>query len=162
MKKTFFKLLIVSLSVIATPSFSQIAVSENKNHESMLASNDPNLAANKKLVYDFWREVFEGGNMNLAEKYLTESYIQHNPNVATGRKSFIDFFSKFKSPQPIKNRVSMPLVSITAERDIVVLSFVQENKNPNDSSKTYTTTSFDMFRIENGKIAEHWDSMQKM
>jgi predicted SnoaL-like aldol condensation-catalyzing enzyme len=161
MKNIFFKLLIASLFMTAIPSFSQIAVTENKNHESMLASNDPNLAKNKKLVYDFWREVIEAGNMNLAGKYLTESYIQHNPNIATGRQAFVDFFSKFTSPQPIKNRISMPLVSITAERDIVVLSFVEEQKDPRDSSKTYTTTSFDMFRIENGKIAEHWDGMQK-
>ena len=31
-----------------------------------------------------------------------------------------------------------------------------------DSTKKYTTTWFDMFRIENGKIAEHWDTAEKM
>jgi predicted SnoaL-like aldol condensation-catalyzing enzyme len=39
----------------------------------------------------------------------------------------------------------------------VVLSFAQEHKDAKDSSKSHTTTWFDMFRIEGGKIAEHWD-----
>ena len=95
--------------------------------------------------------------MELAEKYMAENYIQHNPNVPTGRAAFIDFFSKVKKPRPIESKVAAPLVSITAEGDLVVLSFVRENADPKDSTKKYTTTWFDMFRIENGKIAEHWD-----
>lgn len=162
MNKCFYRLLIVFICVIATPVFSQVAVTENKDHESMLLSADPKLVANKKLVYDFWREVFEGGHMDLAEKYIAENYIQHNPKVATGRQGFIDFFSKIKKPQPIAKRISAPLVSITAEGDMVILSFVREYKDPYDKTKTYTTTWFDMFRVENGKIAEHWDAMQKI
>lgn len=54
-----------------------------------------------------------------------------------------------------------PLVSIVAERDTVVLGFVREYADPKDISRKYTTTWFDMFRIENGKIVEHWDSALK-
>lgn len=54
-----------------------------------------------------------------------------------------------------------PLVSIVAERDIVVLGFVREYAEPKDASRKYTTTWFDMFRIENGKIVEHGDSAMK-
>lgn len=53
--------------------------------------------------------------------------------------------------------LASPLVSIVAEGDLVVLSFVREGVDPKDASKTYTTTWFDMFRIESGKIAKHWD-----
>jgi predicted SnoaL-like aldol condensation-catalyzing enzyme len=81
--------------------------------------------------------------------------------VPTGRSAFVEFFTKFKKPKPIETKVSAALVSITAEGNIVVLSFVRELADPKDSSKTYTTTWFDMFRIENGKIAEHWDPAQK-
>ena len=41
------------------------------------------------------------------------------------------------------------------------LSFVDERKDPKDAAKKYTTTWFDMFRVENGKIAEHWDPASK-
>ena len=54
-----------------------------------------------------------------------------------------------------------PLVAITAEGDLVILSFVREHADPKDPAQKYTTTWFDMFRIENGKIAEHWDPATK-
>ncbi|GGY80906.1 hypothetical protein GCM10011613_27450 [Cellvibrio zantedeschiae] len=146
---------------ISSLGFAQLPVTANPDHTAMLASKDPKLAANKKLVYDFWREVFEAGHLELAPKYMTETYIQHNPTVATGRKAFVDFFGQFKKPQAIADKVNAPLVSITAEGDLVTLAFVSERKDPKDPSKTYTTTWFDMFRIENGKIAEHWDPMAK-
>ena len=139
----------------------QVPVQANLDHEKLVASADPLLAANKRLVYDFWREVFEGGHLDLAEKYLTESYIQHNPTVPTGRAGFVNFFSKFSKPKPIEAKVKAPLISIVAEGDYVVLSFVRTLVEPSDPTKKYTTTWFDKFRIENGKIAEHWDAAQK-
>ncbi len=57
--------------------------------------------------------------------------------------------------------MSAPLVSITAEGDIVILSFVRELADRKDPPKKYTTTWFDTFRIENGKIAEHWDRAER-
>jgi predicted SnoaL-like aldol condensation-catalyzing enzyme len=138
-----------------------VPVLANPDHAKMLASPDPKLAANKKLVYDFWREVFEGGHMEFADKYMAESYIQHNPNVPTGRRAFVDFFSRVAAPKPIEPRVKAPLVAIVADGDIVVLAFARENADPGDPAKKYTTTWFDMFRIQDGKIAEHWDPAQK-
>ena len=139
----------------------QVPVQANPNHEQLLASPDARLAANKRLVYDFWREVFEAGHMELADKYMAEGYIQHNPNVPTGRAAFVAFFSKVSKPKPIEARVKAPLVAITAEGDLVILSFVREAADPKDASKKYTTTWFDMFRIEGGRIAEHWDAATK-
>jgi predicted SnoaL-like aldol condensation-catalyzing enzyme len=151
---------IVALA-ISVSGRAQVPVTPTTDQEAQLASADPKLAANKRLVFDFWREVFEGGHMEFAEKYMAETYIQHNPNVPTGRAAFIEFFTKFRKPKPIEPKISAPLVSITAERDLVTLSFVREYPDPKDASKKYTTTWFDMFRIENGKIAEHWDPALK-
>ena len=53
------------------------------------------------------------------------------------------------------------LVAIQAEGDYVTLSFVREYDDPAAKGKKYTTTWFDMFRIVNGKIVEHWDSATK-
>ena len=139
----------------------QVPVQANSNHEQLLASADSRVAANKRLVYDFWREVFEGGHMELAERYMAESYVQHNPNVPTGRAAFVEFFSKFAKPKPVEPRVKAPLVAVVAEGDLVVLSFVREAPDPKDATKKYTTTWVDMFRVEGGKIAEHWDAAPK-
>jgi predicted SnoaL-like aldol condensation-catalyzing enzyme len=135
----------------------QVPVQASPNQEQLLAATDPQAGANKRLVYDFWREVFEGGHMEFADKYMAESYIQHNPNVATGRAAFVDFFSKFVKPKPIESRIKAPLVAVVAEGNMVILSFVRQTADPKDAEKKYTTTWFDMFRIEDGKIAEHWD-----
>ena len=135
----------------------QLPVVPAANQEALLASADPGLAANKKLVFDFWREVFEAGHMDLAEKYMAESYLQHNPNVPTGRAAFVAFFTQHVKPKAIQPRIAAPLVTIVAEGDKVILSFVRETSDPKDAAKKSTTTWFDMFRIENGKIVEHWD-----
>lgn len=147
----------VLLLALLAPAWGQVPVTAAPDQEALLASADARLAANKKLVYDFWREVFEGGHLELAEKYMAEGYVQHNPNVPTGRAAFVEFFGRFAKPKPIETRIKAPLVSIVAERDLVVLSFAREHTDPKDASKKYTTTWFDMFRIEGGKIAEHWD-----
>ncbi len=157
MKKAPTVLGLVCALAMAPAAQAQLPVQANPNQEQLLKSPDARLAANKRLVYDFWREVFEARHMELAEKYMAESYIQHNPNVPTGRAAFVDFFSKLSKPKPIEPRVKAPLVAIVAEGDLVVLSFVSERKDPKDTTKKYTTTWFDMFRVANGKIAEHWD-----
>lgn len=147
--------------LFATSAYAQVPVSRAPDHAVLLASSDVKLAQNKRLVYDFWREVFEAGHLELAEKYLAESYIQHNPTVPTGRAAFVEFFSKFKKPGPIEPKVLASLVAITAEADLVILSFVRELPDPKDPSKNYTTTWFDMFRVKDGKIVEHWDPAAK-
>jgi predicted SnoaL-like aldol condensation-catalyzing enzyme len=42
-----------------------------------------------------------------------------------------------------------------------ILTFVHEAADPKDPTNKYTTSWFDMFRIEGGKIAEHWDPATK-
>ena len=153
----FFLMFVLSSPLVL---YAQIPPVANPDHERMLASVDPKLAANKRLVYDFWREVLEARHMDLANKYLTESYIQHNPNVATGRAALVKYFSQFPTT-PIAAHVKAPLINIVAEGDLVIVCSVQPMPDAKDPSKSYTTTQFDMFRIEGGKIAEHWDPDRK-
>jgi predicted SnoaL-like aldol condensation-catalyzing enzyme len=148
-------------AAVAGPALAQVPVQAEADHGKLLAAADPALAANKRLVYDFWREVLEAGHLELAEKYLAEGYVQHNPNVPTGRKGFVEFFGQFAKPQAIQARVQAPLVAITAEGDRVVLAFVKPTGEKKEGIVRPTTTWFDMFRVEHGKIVEHWDGAQK-
>jgi len=150
-----------TIFVLNSFAFAQPGRAQQSSQQSWLKSDNPVLASNKKIVYDFWREVLEAGHLDLAEKYMTETYIQHNPNVPTGRQGFIDFFSKFRKPQPIVDSIKGPLIAILAEGDRVVLVFNRELPEPKDPTKKYTTTSFEMLRIEGGKVAEHWDNATK-
>ncbi len=156
----FFILFLLSVTVSNVQA--QLPVKPLAPQLELLKSDNPKYAANKKLVYDMWREFIEAGHMEVAEKYFTETYMQHNPNAATGRKALVAFFSKWAKPQAISDTIKSQVVAIVAEGDLVVISFVSERTDPNDVNKKYTTTWFDMFRIEKGKIAEHWDSSEKM
>ena len=159
---TILRFLILAATLwFGLPAHAQVPPSPNPDQEGMLASADPKLAANKRLVYDFWREVFEARHMELASKYMLDSYIQHNPNVPSGLAAFVEFFSRDAKPKPIEARIVRPLVAIVAEGDLVTLVFAREYDDPKESGKKYTTTWFDMFRIEQGKIAEHWDPALK-
>ena len=162
---TILRLAAAAALLGAGAAHAQLPVVPTANQEALLASADPALAANKRLVFDFWREVFEAGHMDLADKYMAETYVQHNPNVPTGRAAFVAFFTQYVKPKAIQPRIAAPLVTIVAEGDKVILSFVRETGDPKDAAKgngkSATTTWFDMFRIENGKIAEHWDCAPK-
>ena len=149
------KVLLLSLIVLfAVSAFAQ-------DQKAMLYSKNAKLAQNKKLVYNFWREILEAGHIEFADKYMMESYIQHNPNVATGRQPIVDYFTKYVKPIPVVDTIKAPLIAIVAEGDLVVLTFKQVYPDPKETGKTYTSTWFDMLRVENGKIAEHWDPSTK-
>ena len=145
------------VALFAAPVFAAMPVVAAPDQAILLQSKDKKLAANKKASYDFFRIVLRGLHLDQADKYMTEGYIQHNPNAETGIKGFKDFFTRLGPPQAIEATVP-GLVAIQAEGDYVTLSFVRQYDNPKDKSKKYTTTWFDMFRIVNGKIVEHWDS----
>jgi len=127
--------------------------------KAMLASKDPQLAANKKLVWDMWRTFLQGGDIDAADKYLAPEYHQHNPNAETGLAGVKAYFqAQGRKATPPKDSIDR-LVAIVAERDLVTLALVREGKDKD--GKPYTTTWFDMFRVAKGKIVEHWDTATK-
>ena len=127
------------------------------------APMDKQAKKNLDMVLEWWRVVIQGGHLDQASKYQAEDYIQHNPNVNTGRAGFVEFFSKFSKPKnPIPDKLDNPPVVMGAKGDFVWLIFETEQKDPRDPSKTYHSNSFEVIRIQNGKVQEHWDSAQKM
>ncbi len=116
--------------------------------------------ANLKLVMDWWREVVFARHVDLAPKYMAEDYVQHDPNVPSGRTAFVGMFGT-RAPQPIPDTLPHPPVKEFAKGDYVVLFWEHEDKDPADASKTYVFNTFDVVRIQNGKIREHWDSSLK-
>jgi len=131
---------------------------ETRTSEAMNAKEKANL----QHVRSWWLECLEGRNLDATAKYQADSYIQHNINFPTGRAGFMKVFGeRFKAaggpvtPPPTEFK-SPPVVQF-AKGDFVVLVWEREGKDPVDPSKTYKYNTYDMLRIENGKVAEHWD-----
>ena len=123
---------------------------------AMLESDDPQLVANKTLVWNMWREFLQGGDIDAADKYLAPEYHQHNPNADTGRAAVKEYFrAAGMQKSEVKDYIER-LVAITAEGDLVTLALVREEVD--SSGEAYTTTWFDMFRVQDGMIVEHWDT----
>jgi predicted SnoaL-like aldol condensation-catalyzing enzyme len=128
---------------------------------ALLKSADPRLAANKKLVFDMYRSIVNAGRTDLAEKFFTKGYIQHNPNVASGRDALVEYIKKTRPVRPIPDTIGFPVISIMAEGDMVLVASVEYADDPEKPGARYSTTHFDLYRVENGLIAEHWDNLQK-
>ena len=156
MKSLVSSIVLLLLAMVANAAEPVVAT---KDQASLLKSSDPQLAANKKLVFDMWRTFLTAHHIDEADKFLAPEYHQHNPNAETGLEGVKAYF-RSQNLQPTAIPDTIPgLVSMVAERDLVVLALVREGKDKD--GKPYTTTWFDMFRIANGKIVEHWDTATK-
>jgi predicted SnoaL-like aldol condensation-catalyzing enzyme len=108
----------------------------------------------KKNAVDFYKLAYEGNPRKAIELYVGAEYIQHNPEVENGVEGFINYFERMQKEYPNK---SIEFVRVIAENDLVALHTHQIWPN-NDE---YVTMDF--FRFDNnGKIVEHWDSIQQI
>ncbi len=123
-----------------------------------LASSDATLAANKRLVFDLWRTVVDAGHVEKADELLAEGYIQHSPVLRTGRKAFKEIFSVVPR-RDIPELVQPPLVTSIAEGNLVVMSLLERVAATKDSP-AFVSTHFNLFRVDNGRLAEHWHSVR--
>lgn len=157
--------LAAATTILAMMTFAhaQEAVVAAKNKEVLFTSPDPKLNANKQVAYHIMRDLLEANHWELADKYISKGYIQHNPNAASGRAAVVDLFThvlKVKKT-PIPKKLDLPVVFISTEDDLVTVATVRKDKDPKAPSKTYTTTWLDTWRIVGGKAVEHWDSSPK-
>ena len=113
-----------------------------------------NLNRNKENAIAFYRMSYEGNPREAVQLYVGSDYIQHNPLVGDGKEPFIKYFERMAREYPDK---SIEFVRKVAEDNLVVLHTHQVWPG----NEEYVTMDFFRFD-ENGKIVEHWDSMQQI
>ena len=86
------------------------------------------------------------------EKYGGSHYTQHNPQAPDGFDAFIQFVEGFVQQFP---QLSLDIKRAVAEGDLVVTHSLLKT-SPEDRG----TAVADNFRLEVGKVVEHWDVMQ--
>jgi predicted SnoaL-like aldol condensation-catalyzing enzyme len=113
-----------------------------------------NLEENKKNAIAFYKTAYEGNPKLAIEKYVGQTYIQHNPVVNDGPQGFIEYFERMTKEYPDK---SIEFIRCIAEGNLVALHTIQTWPG----NEQYVTMDF--FRFDdNGKICEHWDSIQEV
>jgi predicted SnoaL-like aldol condensation-catalyzing enzyme len=108
---------------------------------------------NKQTVVEFYELAFNAKQPEQAvDKYLGPQYIQHNPQAPDGADAFIGFVTGFAGQFP---ELSIEIKRVVGEGDIVVTHGLIKT-----SAEDPGTVAADFFRLENGKIVEHWDVLQ--
>jgi predicted SnoaL-like aldol condensation-catalyzing enzyme len=153
----------VLIAFAVSPARAQEPVLGASDADALFHSADPALDRNKQAAYHIEKDLLEAGHWEMADQWLTDRYIQHNPNAASGRAGVVAYFTKVLkvAPKPIAAKLSHPVVAVLAEGDYVVVITPRTMKDPKDPMKTYTTSWFDMWRFVDGKADEHWDGATK-
>jgi len=107
---------------------------------------------NKKTVVDFYESGLNQKDFEAASKYFGPRYTQHNPNAADGPEGFKAFLQFLKEKFPASRS---EIKRVFADGDYVILH-VHAVREPG----TRGVAVVDIFKLENGKIVEHWDVVQ--
>ena len=108
--------------------------------------------ANKAAVLAFYDAALNKLDYEAAAKYLGGQYKQHNPTAADGPEGLKAFIAFLKANFPQTH--SEVTMSFT-DGDYVILR-VHAVRTPGTAGNAIV----DIFRLENGKVVEHWDSVQ--
>ena len=117
-----------------------------------VAGNSAQEETNKKVVLDFYEKGLNQKDFDAAAKHFGPRYIQHNPGAPDGIEGFKAFIAQRKEKFP---NAKSEIKRTFAEGDYVILH-VHGRPRPGERGVAIV----DIFRLENGKIVEHWDVVQ--
>jgi predicted SnoaL-like aldol condensation-catalyzing enzyme len=139
--------------------FAQEPVVGVDDPESLFVDADPVLHRNKQATLRIMRELLQCGQWDRAGEWLTQRYIQHNPNAASGLDGVIYFFTQvLKVPRTDScPELTTEIVAVMADDDYVTVLWPRTYPDPRTPGKTYSTSWFDTWRFVDGKADEHWD-----
>jgi len=132
-------ILILTIAVIA---FGVYAWAQNTSQEEQ----------NKKTVLAFYQAAINDKDFAAASKYLGDKYIQHNPMAASGPEGLKAFVELAKKSFP---EYRTEFKKVFADGNYVIVH-CHEKANAQDRGSAV----IDIFRLENGKVVEHWDVIQ--
>lgn len=107
---------------------------------------------NKEVIRRFYKEFFNDHVIDSADRYVREDYIQHNPGVDQGREALKAAFAQKFIEHP---EFCLNIQMMIAEKDMVAVYL--KNVAPDGTTRCRVV---DIYRLEDGKLAEHWDVLQ--
>ncbi|AGB22233.1 hypothetical protein Mycsm_01849 [Mycobacterium sp. JS623] len=114
----------------------------------------PDLEGNKAIVIDYYQTAFGGNPEKAIADHFGDRYVQHNPDAADGPEAFTGFVNWPRGQYP---NLQLDIKRVIAEGDMVVTHshLILEPGTPGQALA-------DFFRLESGKVVEHWDVIQQV
>ena len=114
---------------------------------------------NLQSALHIMRELLQCNQWHRADEWITDRYIQHNPNAESGLDGVVYYFTEVLQREPNMDcgELTTEVVAVMAQDDLVTVIMPREYEDPRNPGETYTTTWFDTWRFVDGKADEHWD-----
>ena len=111
------------------------------------------LKSNKTIVRECYRKIIRDLDLSLVDSYVKDDYIQHSPTVKNGKAGLLEMLHFLKTlPKPAEETPS-PVIRLIGEGDLVAVHL-------NVGFMGRRMAVIDLFRLEDGLLAEHWDAGQ--
>lgn len=134
---------------------------------AVAADPSPERTAIKRLLIEFEADLSRMVRDNVVQervvevmtKYVAEDYVQHDPNApGNGLDNLIEHFRHV----PAGNGTPPPVVNVTLEGDLACVMMKAPTPDPTSPGETYDWYILTVFRVRDGKLAEHWSAFRKM
>src|ERR671913_2113831 len=115
--------LVAALLSVGSALHAQEPVVGVKDPESLFTDKDPALNRNKQAALRIMRELLQCGQWDRAGEWLTDRYIQHNPNAASGLKGVVTYFTQVVKVKRIDkcDKLTTAVVAVMADDDYVTV-----------------------------------------
>ena len=140
------------LALAATSTPASASTPTSNTNRPALSSADGQAQANAKLVEYFTDQLFNDYNLSVVGKYVSPDYLQHNPTVGNGPADLQKLATTIHTQSP---KAKFTTVRLVAEGDLVF----QQDQIVTAPGAT-PRDDFDIYRVENGKLVEHWDVLE--
>jgi predicted SnoaL-like aldol condensation-catalyzing enzyme len=157
--KTLFRLFALLSLTFSYTLFAQEPVIGVDNPEALFRDDNPVYHRNKQATFHIMKELLQCNQWDRAGEWLTDKYLQHNPNAASGLAGVVYYFTQVAKRPADKacSEFTQEIVAVIAEDDYVTVLWPRVYDHPNKPGEKYYTTWFDTWRFVDGKADEHWD-----
>ncbi|MFF5138399.1 nuclear transport factor 2 family protein [Streptomyces sp. NPDC013157] len=141
---------------------------DREDYKAAVAQGDtPERTAVKRLLVDFEADLarmvrddtVQENVVDVMKRYIVEDYVQHDPNApGNGRDNIIEHFRRV----PTGNGTPPPVVNVTVEGDLACVMMKAPTPDPTNPGETYDWYILTVFRVRDGRLAEHWSAFRKM
>lgn len=139
-------------AAIAAAALIAIAVVTSTDAAAQEARDRAQEARNKQVAIDFYNAAINEKDWEKAVRFIGPRYAQHSIYMQDGPEGIRDLVSRLKEQFPLNHG---EIKRAFADRDLVVLH-VRARRTP----EAQGWCVFEMMRLENGKVVEHWDTFQ--